>query len=50
MITIQKPTKIFKCNKCLGEFILGVIKDSRNYKPYYYACPYCGTDIDSGLC
>jgi len=49
MIIVQRPAKEFRCKFCEGKFVLTVIKDNRNYKPYYYCCPYCGADVDSGL-
>jgi len=41
--------KKFKCGFCKGEFTLSIIKDPRNYKPYFYSCPFCKQDVDSRL-
>lgn len=50
MENVQYEAKKFKCNFCLGELMLTIIKDSRNYKPYFYNCPFCSGKVDSGLC
>ena len=36
----------YKCTKCEGIFIITVIKDSRNYIPYFYNCVFCGNQLD----
>lgn len=39
----------FKCKYCNGEFELFIIRDPRQYVPYYFNCVYCGAKIPSGF-